>query len=53
MKASLVRWMKAWTYRRMDKWMNRSVKISNAWNVWIRLMAKLRLNGWIGVWVNG
>ena len=32
---SLVRWIKAWTYRRMNKWMNRSVKISNGWNVWI------------------
>ena len=54
MKASLARWMKAWTYKRMDKWMNRSVEISNGCNVWINgLMAKLSLNEWIGVWVNG
>ena len=53
MKAFLVRWMKAQTYRWMNKWMNPPVKISNGWNVWInRLMAKLSLNGWIGVWVN-
>ena len=54
MKASSVRQINAWTYRWMDKWMNWSVKISNGQNVWInRLMAKLKLNGWIGVWVNG
>ena len=54
MKASLVKWMKAWAYRLMGEWMNQSVKISNGWYVWIdRLMAKLRLNGWIGVYGNG
>ena len=54
MEASMVGWLEAWKYRRIDVSMDyRLVKLSNGWNVWVnRLIGKLRLNGWIGVWIN-
>ena len=50
----MVGWLEAWKYRRIDVSMDyRLVKLSNGWNVWVnRLIGKLRLNGWIGVWIN-
>ena len=51
--SNMIGWMEAWKYRQI--WMNnRLVKLSNGRNVWInRLRGKLRLNGWIGDWING